>query len=108
MFKKLLSGIGSAAQSSWAFFKGKKRYITIAAGLLSKVLPEHTAVGQGANFITANIENINIVLEVVAGLFGSAVVVEAVVDNLPSGLADKTKAAAKGLKDKIKSSTIGE
>ena len=86
MFKKMFSYIGTAANGTWKFFKGKKRYITIGAALLSKIIPNHTAVGASANFISDNLESINIGLEVIAGLFGTAAVIETATEKLPGGL----------------------
>jgi hypothetical protein len=91
MFKKVLSAIGDASNATWKFFKGKKRYIALSAALLSKIIPQHTAVGASANFINDNLETINIGLEVIAGLFGGAAVVETVMQKLPSGLSEKKK-----------------
>ena len=91
MFEKLIANIGTAANGTWKFFKGKKRYIALAASLLSKITPDHTAVGSGANFITNNLESINIGLEVIAGLFAGAVIIEKTADKLPSGLKKKTE-----------------
>ncbi len=60
----------------WEWFKGKKRLIAIGAGLLAQVVPKHTAMGQGADFLSHNLDNIQIGLDVVAGLFGITAVTE--------------------------------
>jgi len=86
MFKKILDGIGVGFSESWKFLSGKKRWITLGLLTLSKMVPEHTAVGVGTDFITANLDTIQIILEVGAGLFGVVAVGEVIKDKLPSGL----------------------
>lgn len=92
MFKKVFEFIGSSANTAWQFLKGKKRLIALAALGLSK-LPVHTVLGQTGNFISDNLSNIELGLEITAGLFGATAVAEHSVkfvkEKLPSGLKKK-------------------
>jgi len=87
--KKVANTIGVGITSAWKFFQGKKRWIAMGAGLLARAIPSHTAVGQGASWLSDNLEYVSIGLDVTAGLFGTAAVAEVLKDKLPSGLSKK-------------------
>ena len=90
--KNIANKIGDAASVTWKFLSGKKRLIAIGCGLLSQIIPEHTAIGGGADWLTKNIEYLTLGLEVTAGLFGTTAVIEHGVkqykNKLPSGLSN--------------------
>jgi hypothetical protein len=79
-----LSNVGNKSKEifsdAWEFLKGKKRFIAIGAGLLARLIPKHTAVGAGADFISNNLENISIGFDCIAGLFGITAVAEKGID----------------------------
>jgi len=90
--KNIASKIGNTANKAWRFLSGKKRLIAIGCGLISQIIPEHTAIGGGADWIRNNLDYINIGLEVTAGLFGTTAIIEHGIKTykekkLPSGLA---------------------
>ena len=90
--KNIANKIGDAASATWKFLSGKKRLIAIGCGLISQLIPEHTAIGGGADWLQNNLEYVALGLEVTAGLFGTTAIIEHGVktykDKLPSGLSE--------------------
>lgn len=90
--KNIAHKIGDAANATWKWLSGKKRLIAIGCGLVSQLIPEHTAIGGGADWIQNNLEYITLGFEVAAGMFGTTALIEHGVkkykDKLPSGLSE--------------------
>lgn len=95
ILQKISHAVGSGAGAAWKYLSGKKRLIAIACGLISQIIPQHTAVGQSATWLQNNLDYITIGLEITSGLFGATALVEhgAVkikngyeADTLPGGL----------------------
>lgn len=102
IMKKIFTAIGTGVKKTWQFFTGKKRLIAIACGLVSQVIPKHTAVGQTANWLQNNLDYVNIGLEVIAGLFGATALFEHGTKSVKKGYeADKLPSLITKVMDKI-------
>lgn len=93
--KNIANKIGDTANATWKFLLGKKRLIAIGCGLISQLIPQHTAIGGGADWIQNNLEFVTLGFEIAAGLFGTTAIIEhgieAYKDKLPSGLSGEKK-----------------
>lgn len=75
--------IKNTSRHAWRWLSGKKRWIAITAGLISKLLPEHTFGHQATAFIK---DNCDVIFQVVGGIAVGEIVVQQAKKKLPDGI----------------------